>query len=219
MPSIRLKQSLDHRLRAVAKAQDRSRTRCARDAIAAYVAAAEEAAPRSLSYHERLSLMLHSNWLVYPKGHHERVPPQLILEMANNGDEALIPTLIEDCGPFSMNGLVMFVSNSSLSEQDLRLKEITALLNRLRYRQYYDEAPVFTGIRDDKEANRFARYFWLMHQRFDEAHEEYDDIFPGLRCDFSAPQEPIDHWRGLAQELPISDRISKEDGWQRRRLR
>lgn len=217
MPSIRLNRKLDRRLRAVAAGQDRSRSRCVRDAIAAYVAAAEDAAPRSLSYHERLSLMLHSNWLAFPEGHHQRVPPQLILEMANNGDDALIPTLLDDCGPFSMNGLVMFISNTRYSEQDLRLKEITALLNRLRYRQYYGEAPAFTGICDDKEANRFARYFWLVHRCFDEDHEEYDDIFPGLQWEFRQPQEPIEHWRGFAKELPLSDMTSKEEGWDRRR--
>ena len=62
MPSIRLSRTLDRRLRVVAAAQERSRSRCARDAIAAYVAS-EGDGPRTLSYHERLSLMLHANWL------------------------------------------------------------------------------------------------------------------------------------------------------------
>ena len=67
MPSIRLNRALDRRLRAVADAQDRSRARCARDAIAAFVAAAENGAPRGFSYHERLSMMLQANWLAYAR--------------------------------------------------------------------------------------------------------------------------------------------------------
>lgn len=163
--------------------------------------------------------MLQTNWLAYPEGHHERVPPQLILEMASHGDEALIPTLLEDCGPPSMSGMVLFISDVKYSEQDLRLKEITALLSKLRYRQYYGEAPAFTGIYGDKEANRFARYFWHLHRCFDDDHDEYDDIFPGLRWDYARPQEPLDHWRGFAGALPISDMTSKEAGWERRRSR
>ena len=215
MPSIRLNRALNRRLRAVAAGQDRSRSRCARDAIAAFVA--EGDAPRRLSYHERLSLMLQTNWLAYPEGHHERVPPQLILEMASNGDEALIPTLLEDCGPPSMSRLVLFVGDVKYSAQDLRLKEITALLSKLRYLQYYGEAPVFTGIHGDREANRFARYFWHLHRCFDVDHHEYDDIFPGLQWDFTRSQEPLDHWRGFARELPIAEKTSKDAGWERRR--
>ena len=216
MPSIRLNDKLNRRLRTFAAAQGRSRSRCAREAIAAFVSAAERDGPREFSYHERLSLMLHTNWLAYPEGHNERVPPELILEMANNGDEALIPTLIEDCGPFSMSGLALFLRDVKLSARDRRLKEITAMLNRLRYRQYYDEAPAFTGIYGDREANRFARYFWHLHRCYDEDHEDHDDIFPGLQWDFTKPKEPLEHWRQLASELPLSDIMSKVDGWSRR---
>lgn len=217
MPSIHLNRTLDRRLRAVAAARDRSRSRCARDAVAAFVTAAEGDVPLKFSYHERLSVMLHSNWLAFPEGHYNRVPPQLILEMANHGDEALIPVLLEDCGPSSMNGLVMFTGDLKYSERDLCLKEITALLNTLRHRQYYGEAPAFTGIHPDQEANRFARYFWLLHRCFDVGHEEHDDIFPGLQWDFDKPHESLDHWRELAGDLPSSDMRSKDDGWDRRR--
>ena len=217
MPSVRLNRTLDRRLRAVAAARDRSRSRCARDAIAAFVAAADGDAPRRFSYHERLSVMLQTNWLAYPEGHHERVPPQLILEMTSNGDEALIPTILEHSGPPSMGGLVLFLGDEKYSEQDLRLKEIIALLGKLRYHQYYGEAPAFTGIYGDREANRFARYFWHLHRCFDDDHEEYDDIFPGLRWDFTKPQEPFDYWRGFAKDLPITDMTSKDAGWDRRR--
>lgn len=67
MPSIRSNRALDRRLRAVAAAQDGSGSRGAREAIAAFVAAAEDGAPRGFSHHERLSVTLQANWLAYPK--------------------------------------------------------------------------------------------------------------------------------------------------------
>lgn len=72
--------------------------------------------------------------------------------MTAHGDEVLIPVPLEDCDPQSMSRLVMFVGDVKYSAQELRLKEITALLNKLRYRQYYGEAPAFSGIYGDREA-------------------------------------------------------------------
>jgi hypothetical protein len=216
MVSIRLADDLDTRLRAVARTRGLSRKAFAHDAVRQAIEAAESGGPLRLSWHERLSMMLQANWHAYPEGHLQRVSPLLILQMTARGDEDLIPTLLEECGWYPVSNLSSFLGDRTRSDREKRFVEVIEMMRRLRLVQYYKEAPVFSGISDDREADAFARYYWYLNPINEKDYDDYDDVFPVLVVDFSQASERLEYWRSLAKELPLDDAISKEAGWARR---
>jgi hypothetical protein len=216
MVSVRLTDDLASRLRAAARARGLSRKAFAQDALRRAVEAAESGGAPELSGHERLWRMLQANWHAYPAGHRQRVPPELILQMTAQGDEDLLPTLLEECGYYPMSNLASLPGQPARSARETRLVEVIEMMRRLSFAQYYREAPVFTGISDDREAGWFARYYWYLNLINEDDHEDYDDVFPVIEVDFSQASQRLEYWRSLAKELPLDDMMSKDAGWARR---
>jgi hypothetical protein len=174
----------------------------------------ETAHPHQLSYGERLSLFLQANWAAFPEGDWRRIPPLLVFEMMRDGNHDILPALLEEYHPSLYDGLVP--AGTPYTEKELKFRAVCEVMQNLRYLQFYGEAPVFTGISDDAEKQKYARYFWMIYRVYDKLTEEGDEFFPGLKADFSSPSMPYSYWAENAPKLPFEDRISKSAGRERR---
>ena len=169
----------------------------------------------SLTYGERLSLLLQANWATYPEGDFRRIPSELMFEIIRNNNEDILPLLLENYDQAIFHRLSP--DAASFSEKEKRMTAVLQVISRLRYCQYYRESPAFSGISDDKEGQKFARYFWILYRVYDRLEENGDEVFPGLKVDFTKSPRPFRYWEKMAVELPIDDMIFKSFGWKRRK--